>query len=188
MRAHGVLAAKPEPLVHVCDRRYAGTVVGIDAQQLVSGGHFLSAGLQSFARGLNDTPKIAALLIGASAAGMQMPAHAAFVAVAAAMAVGGWLGARRVGETMSHRITSLNEGQALTSNAVTSALVLAASAFAMPVSMTHVAVGSLAGLGWSTGQARWNTLRAIALSWLLTLPLAGLLGALAFAIAERVAP
>ena len=95
--------------------------------------------------------------------------------------------ARRVGETMSHRITSLNEGQALASNSVTAALVLAASLFALPVSMTHVAVGSLAGLGLSIGETRWSMLRAIALAWILTLPLAAALGAVAFAIAERIA-
>ena len=61
-----------------------------------------------------------------------------------------------------------------------------ASTFALPVSMTHVGVGSLAGMGWSTGQARWDTLRTIVLSWLLTLPLAAALGALTFVLMERI--
>ena len=153
---------------------------------MVSGAHFLSAGLQSFARGLNDTPKIAALLLGAMLAGQRPSPGVALVAVAAAMMVGGWFGARRVGETMSYRITTLTDGQALASNAVTAWLVLAASSFALPVSMTHVGVGSLAGLGWSTGRARWDTLRTIALSWILTLPLAAALGAVTFVLAERI--
>lgn len=184
----GTLAMRSLPVLHTCDRRYEGVLLGVSAQQVVSGAHFLSAGAQSFARGLNDTPKIAALLLGATLAGQRLSAGAAFVVVAASMMIGGWIGARRVGETMSHRITTLNAGQALTSNAVTAALVLAASAFALPVSMTHVGVGSLAGLGWSTGQARWHTLRTIALSWFLTLPLAAALGAVAFALAERITP
>ncbi len=182
----GTVAVRSGPVLHACDRRYAGAVLGVDAQQVVSCAHFLSAGLQSFARGLNDTPKIAALLLGSSLAGARLPATLAFVAVAAAMMAGGWFGARRVGETMSHRITALNEGQALASNAVTAGLVLAASWFALPVSMTHVAVGSLAGLGWSTGAARWGVLRTIALSWILTLPLAAALAAVAFTLIERV--
>ncbi len=185
---NGMLAMRSAPILHACDRRYEGAVLGVDAHQIVSGAHFLSAGLQSFARGLNDTPKIAALLLGASLTGFHFTPSLWFVAVAAAMATGGWFGARRVGETMSHRITSLNQGQAFASSAVTAGLVLAASAFALPVSMTHVAVGSLAGLGWSTGGARWGTIRTIALSWLLTLPLAAALGAVTFTLAEWRAP
>ena len=184
----GTLAIRSLPVLHTCDRRYEGVVFGVSAQQVVSGAHFLSAGLQSFARGLNDTPKIAALLLGATISGQRLSPVAAFVVIALSMMLGGWFGARRVGETMSHRITALNDGQALTSNAVTAALVLAASTLALPVSMTHVGVGSLAGLGWSTGQARWNTLRTIALSWVQTLPLAAVLGAIAFALAERITP
>lgn len=184
---NSTLAIRSLPALHVCERRYEGAVLGISAQQVVHGAHFLSAGLQSFARGLNDTPKIAALLLSATLAGQHATPSLAFVAVAVSMMVGGWFGARRVGETMSHRITALNDGQALTSNAVTAGLVLAASAFALPVSMTHVGVGSLAGLGWSTGQARWDTLRTIVLSWVTTLPLAAALGAVAFAIVERIA-
>ena len=183
----GLLVSRARPLVHTCDQHYDGAVLGIDAQRVVSGAHFLTAGLQSFARGLNDTPKIAALLLGASIVGVTIPAHAAFFAVAVAMMGGGWFGARRVGETMSHRITPMNDGQALTSNAVTAGLVLAASAFALPVSMTHVAVGGLAGMGWSTGQARWKMLRTIALSWIVTLPLAAALAAITFALARRIA-
>lgn len=185
----GTLAIRSAPVAHrACDRRYEGDVLGVDAHQVISGAHFLSAGLQSFSRGLNDTPKIAALLLGAPLAGAAFPAIPAFFLVAAAMMVGGWFGARPVGETMSHRITSLNEGQAFTSNAITAGLVLSASTLALPVSMTHVAVGSLAGIGWSTGEARWSTLRAIVLSWLLTLPLAAVLAALTFSIARWIAP
>lgn len=181
-----LLAVRSAPLVRACDRRYEGAILGVTAQQVVSGAHFLSAGLQSFARGLNDAPKIAALLLSAQVAGASATATISFAAVGTTMMAGGWFGARRVGETMSHRITSLNEGQALVSSSVTAALVLAASLLALPVSMTHVAVGSLAGLGWSIGEARWRMLRTIALSWILTLPLAAALGAVALAIAERI--
>src|SRR6478609_1268419 len=43
--------------------RYAGSMFGLTAQQIMDGGHFLSAGVVSFARGLNDTPKIVAMLL-----------------------------------------------------------------------------------------------------------------------------
>ena len=46
-----------------CEQRYAGHVVGINCATALNAGHYLSAGLMSFARGLNDTPKIAALFL-----------------------------------------------------------------------------------------------------------------------------
>src|SRR5438477_3839494 len=46
-----------------CAQRYAGRFFGIGCQQAVDAAHFLSAGVVSFARGLNDTPKMAALLL-----------------------------------------------------------------------------------------------------------------------------
>ncbi len=175
-------------IVHTCDASSKSTVLGVSARQLVSMAHFLSAGLQSFARGLNDTPKIAALMFGATLAGVTLPPTVTFIAVAATMMLGGWFGARRVGETMSLNITPLNEGQALTTNAITASVVLSASVFALPVSMTHVGVGGLIGIGWSTGEAHWKMIRTILLSWVVTLPLAAVLGALTFAIVARILP
>src|SRR5207249_2207087 len=45
-----------------CSERYAGSFVGVPAQQIMDGAHFLSAGMVCFARALNDTPKIVAML------------------------------------------------------------------------------------------------------------------------------
>src|SRR6266436_2683597 len=49
--------------VENCRERYGGDVLGLTSQQVVDAAHFLSAGTVSFARGLNDTPKILALLL-----------------------------------------------------------------------------------------------------------------------------
>ncbi|MDA0834434.1 MAG: inorganic phosphate transporter, partial [Planctomycetota bacterium] len=46
-----------------CRNRYQGRVLGIDAATTLDWLHIGSAGIVSFARGLNDTPKIAALLL-----------------------------------------------------------------------------------------------------------------------------
>lgn len=69
--------------------------------------HFLSAGMVGFARGLNDTPKLVALLLGSTLLGVQTN----LAAIALAMAIGGMLGARKVALTMSRRITPMNPGQ-----------------------------------------------------------------------------
>jgi len=157
-----------------CQQRYGGAIAGVSAQPLIDGLHYLSAGAVSFARGLNDTPKIVALMLLVAPVADGAPA---FVAVGLLIGAGGLLGARRVAETMSQRITAMNAGQGLAANLITSVLVLAASPLGLPLSTTHVSCGALFGIGAVTGQARWATIAGILVAWLVTLPLAALLGA-----------
>jgi PiT family inorganic phosphate transporter len=156
-----------------CDVSYEGRMIGLSANALVTGAHFLSSGAVSFARGVNDTPKIAALLL----AGSLLPPEGAVVLVGAAILVGGLVYAKRVAETMSHGITDLSPGQGLTANLVTAALVIGASRLGMPVSTTHVSCGALFGIGASSGRAHWKTIAQIGLAWLITLPVAAAIGA-----------
>jgi len=153
-----------------CVERYSGQVMGVNTQKALDGLHFVSAGLVSFARGLNDTPKIAAILLAVSAFRIEW----GLLAVGAGMAVGGLLGARKVAHTMSKRISPLNHGQGFTANLVTAFLVIVASRFGMPVSTTHVSCGSLFGIGLSTGEGNRGVMAQILLSWILTLPCAAL--------------
>jgi len=159
-----------------CVERYDGRVAGIGAHAIVAGVHTLSGLAVCFARAVNDTPKIAALLMAAGSAGV-MGANGNLGLVAAAMALGGILSARRVAETMSKRMTDLNPGQGLTSSLVTASLVLIASRFGVPVSTTHVSCGSIFGIGVVSGTARWRTIGQILLTWVTTLPMGALLGA-----------
>jgi len=167
--------------LQACTERYAGRIIGIDAQWILDRLHFLSAGAVSFARGLNDTPKIVALLIAAQA--LRIPLSISLLAIGSAMAVGGLLNAKRVAITMSERITMMNHGQGFTANLVTAVLVLFASQWGLPVSTTHVSCGSFFGLGTVNHSARWGVIRNILLSWLVTLPLAALCAAVIYRFA-----
>jgi len=157
-----------------CVERYQGAVAGISAGALLDVLHYTSAAAVSFARGLNDTPKIVSLLL---ATRLLAPAHGLLV-VGLAIALGGLLGARRVAETMSHRITSMNPGQGFTGNLTTALLVVVASRFGLPVSTTHVSCGSLVGIGLVNRQARRNTIGQILVAWVTTVPVATVLGAI----------
>ncbi len=152
---------------------YQGTLLGINAQRFLDVAHYLSAGMVSFARGLNDTPKIVALLIGVKALGME---HGMLLVVIA-MAAGGILNARRVARTMSHDITRMNPGQGFAANVITGILVIFASRLGLPVSTTHVSVGSLMGVGALSGNINRKVSGQVFLSWILTLPIAALLAA-----------
>ncbi len=156
-----------------CERRYAGAVAGFRAQSALNGLHLLTAGAVGFARGLNDTPKVLALVVGAGALGV----HDGAGLVAVAMAAGGILAARRVAHTMAHGITGMNHGQGFAANLVTAALVTLASPLGLPVSTTHVSCGALFGIGAVNGEARWRVIGQVLLAWVTTLPAAMLLAA-----------
>ncbi|MFQ5335669.1 MAG: anion permease, partial [Flavobacteriales bacterium] len=153
-----------------CVDRYSGRFLGINAQKLLDNAHYLSAGVVSFARGLNDTPKIVGLLLIVNALNIKW----SMIAIAVAMAAGGIINAKKVGETLARKITPMNHGQGLTANLVTGLLVTTASIHGLPVSTTHVSVGSIFGIGTVTKKADLRVVRNILLSWVLTLPVGAL--------------
>jgi PiT family inorganic phosphate transporter len=161
-----------------CQQRYTGSFLGVQVATVIDSLHFLSAGAVCFARGLNDTPKIAALLLATAALHIQF----AMVGLAIAMILGGLLSAKKVAETMANKITEMNAGQGLSANLATAFLVNTASYHGLPVSTTHVSVGSLLGIGILTQQAKWKPIIGILLSWVITLPCAAILAALAYSV------
>jgi len=136
--------------------------------------HCFSGAAVCFARGLNDTPKMAAILVVTGMSGLS-----SVVAIGIAMVVGGILTARRVAKTMSEDITSMTHNEGLSANLVTSTLVILASKYGMPVSTTHVSCGALFGLAAGNGRGKLKTIFTILLSWISTLPLAAALAFLA---------
>jgi PiT family inorganic phosphate transporter len=138
--------------------------------------HFLSGGAASFARGLNDTPKIAAPLLVAQG----FEAHWAILFVAAGIAVGGLLDIRNVAETLGKKVTGMDPGQGFAASVVTAALVATASLHGLPVSTTHVSVGSLLGIGVVTRQARWRKVGEILLAWVTTVPCGAAIAAVSY--------
>lgn len=140
--------------------------------------HFLSAGAVSFARGMNDTPKMAALLLGLG----WLHGSAGMILVAVAMALGGLISAKRVAETLAHKITGMNPGQGFAANFATSVLVTTASFHGLPVSTTHVSVGALLGIGITTRQVKWRTVIPVLAAWVITLPCSALAAAVLYQV------
>ena len=155
----------------------AGALV-LTESRAVNAAHVVSAASVCFARGLNDAPKIAALLLVAHGLGASM----SITGVALAMALGGWLHSRRIAETMSHNIVKLEPRSSFLANLCTAALVISASKYGLPLSTTHVSVGAISGLSVGGAKISTATVKPVLLSWLATLPFAALLGALAYAL------
>ena len=144
--------------------------------------HWLTAGFTSFARGLNDSPKILALgLVAGAGLGLGSPSMLALVAVA--MGAGSWYAGRRVTVTLGTGITPMAGPEALTANAVTSGLVGIASSLGWPVSTTHVATGSVIAVGLHRRELHRKLVKELLLAWLVTVPAAALLAGTLYAVA-----
>ena len=165
-----------------CIDGYEGRLLGISSQKLLDSLHYLSAGVVSFARGLNDTPKIVGLLVIINTLDIKW----GMIAVAITIAMGGLLNAKKVGVTMSKKITPMNSGQGFTANLITGLLVTTASFHGLPVSTTHVSVGSIFGIGTATKKADNKMISKILLSWFLTLPIAALAGGAIFNLLQSI--
>lgn len=160
------------------ENEYTGNVFGFSKKKLLDTAHIISGAAVSFARGLNDTPKIAGLLVAAKTFDISI----SMVAIAIGMAIGGLLNARRVAETMSKKITRLNPEQGFSANLVTSFLVIVASKFGVPVSTTHVSVGAIVGIGMLSKKSDNKVIISIMLSWVMTLPVAMIFSAIIYSL------
>ena len=167
--------------------RPSGIVVGPAAEcasdmvisrvQVTDAAHWATSAALSFARGMNDNPKIILLGIGAGAAGIGMAG--VFGAGAAAMALGSCLYGRRVTNTLAERVTEIDRFEGLSASFVASMLVLLASFFVLPVSTTHVSTGAIVGAGLRDGARaiRWTTVTTVVLAWIVTVPAAAITAA-----------
>lgn len=146
--------------------------------------HFLSAGAVCFARAVNDTPKMAALLLGVG----WLHGSSGMILIAVAMAAGGLISAKQVAETLAHKITGMNPGQGFAANLATALLVTTASVSGLPVSTTHVSVGALLGIGVTTRRVKWHTVIPVLAAWVITLPVSALMAAAFFYLVRTFFP
>jgi PiT family inorganic phosphate transporter len=152
--------------------------------------HWLTSGATSFARGMNDAPKIVALVLAASAlpgSGTALPAPALFGLVAAGMFAGSLVAGRRVTHVLAEKVTPMNHREGFLANLVTACLVTTGAALGLPMSTTHVASGGIVGAGAERASLNRSTLRDMALAWAVTLPASAALGIAAYGVGSWVA-
>ncbi|MFN6460658.1 MAG: anion permease [Nostoc sp. DedVER02] len=149
-------------------------------QKIIDNCHFISAGVVSFARGLNDTPKIFSIVLIIEYFSIQ----GGMITIAIAMALGGLLNSQKVAITMSEKITSINHTQGLSANIVTAILVILASRFGFPISTTYVSVGSIFGVGLTSKKSNIRVFSQILLSWILTLPTAAIISGITYRLLQ----
>lgn len=151
--------------------------------------HWFTAAAISFARGLNDGPKLAALVLAAGALlpGTPIGPRVAFALVALGMVAGSLAGGRRVTRVLAEDVTAMSHGGGFAANLVTAVLVGLGAVGGLPMSTTHVSTGAIVGMGVGQGGRRveWRTVRSMLLAWVVTLPAAALLG-IAFLVLLRL--
>jgi len=111
------------------------------------------------------------------------------VAVAIALGLGTMVGWKRIVVTVGEKIgkTHLTYGQGAAAEIVAAITIMAADRFGLPVSTTHILSSGIAGTMAANGSGlQWDTVRDIALAWVLTLPCAMLLSGVLFAILRSV--
>ena len=154
-------------------------------------GQVFTSSLVSLAHGTNDAQKtMGVITLTLVAAGFQTagtgPEFWVIVVCALAIALGTYMGGWRIIRTIGTRITDIAAPQGFAAEASTAATILASSHLGFALSTTQVASGSVigAGLGRDVRSVRWRVAGRIAVAWLITLPAAGAVAALAELVAR----
>jgi PiT family inorganic phosphate transporter len=111
------------------------------------------------------------------------------VASALAISAGTYAGGFRIMRTLGRRIIQLTPANGFAAQTVASGVLIAtATVFAVPVSTTHVTTASIMGVGATRrlSAVRWGVAGNIVVAWVVTLPAAGLVAALAFVITHAI--
>jgi PiT family inorganic phosphate transporter len=184
----GLIAFTATRLAYAMTRRYDGKPDGRDGFRY---GQIFTSSLVALAHGTNDAQKtmgvitLTLITVGAQAAGTG-PEFWVIAVCALAIALGTYMGGWRIIKTLGTGLTDVKPAQGFAAETGTAATILASSHLGFALSTTQVASGSVigSGLGRRGSKVRWGTAGRIALGWLLTLPAAGIVGALAALIAH----
>jgi PiT family inorganic phosphate transporter len=146
----------------------------------------VSASMVALAHGTNDAQKTMGVITLTLITVGLLPAHsappmwvvaAAGLAIAAGTAMGGW----RIIQTLGRRISEIESPQGFAAETASTAVILSASHLGLALSTTQVTTGAV--LGSAAGRrpvvVRWRVVARMVGIWLLTLPAAATVGALA---------
>ncbi|HEY1559972.1 MAG TPA: anion permease [Caulobacteraceae bacterium] len=150
---------------------------------------FVSASLYSLGHGGNDAQKtmgiIAVLLfVHAGHRGAFDVPIWVVLACQAAMALGTLIGGWRIVHTMGSKITRLSPMQGFCAETGGAISLFTATYLGVPVSTTHTITGAVIGVGSvrRTSAVRWGVARSIVIAWVITMPMAGLIGAAVYVL------
>lgn len=166
-------------------RRRPGPVArGFRTAQLVS------SSLLALGHGANDAQKtmgvvaLALIAHGSLGAGDDPPFWVIATA-AAAIGLGTYAGGLRVMRSRGARVIEMDAAQGFSAQGAGAATTLVATFLGFPISSTHAISGGVIGAGAAkrVSAVRWGVAGNIVVAWLLTLPAAAVIGAVAYGVA-----
>jgi PiT family inorganic phosphate transporter len=152
---------------------------------------FVSASFYSLGHGGNDAQKtmgiIAVLLFSHGKLGGEflVPFWVVLncqMAMGLGTLVGGW----RIVHTMGSKITKLTPMQGFCAETGGAITLFLATGLGIPVSTTHTITGAIVGVGAArrVSAVRWNIAKNIVVAWVITMPMAGIIAAIFYALAR----
>jgi PiT family inorganic phosphate transporter len=156
-------------------------------------GQIGSASMVSLAHGTNDAQKtmgiitLALIADGSLKAGGKAPFWV-ILSCAIAISLGTYIGGWRVIRTLGKGLVEIEAPQGMAAESSAAATILLSSHFGYSLSTTHVATGSIlgSGVGKKGAEVRWGVAGRMAIAWLFTLPMAGLVGAGTYGLATLI--
>ncbi len=160
--------------------------------QLFRKGQLVSAALYSIGHGSNDAQKtmgiIASLLFSAGilTGEFYVPKYVVLLcqgAIALGTMFGGW----RIVKTMGQKVAKLKPVDGFAAESSAAMTLAISSGFGIPVSTTHTITGAIMGVGSirRLSAVRWGIARNIVWAWILTIPAAAFISAVAYLLAGR---
>lgn len=157
-------------------------------------GQIGSASLVSLAHGTNDAQKtmgvifLALMSYGAVITTASVPPLWVIVSCAVAMAAGTYLGGWRIIRTLGKGLVEIKPPQGMAAESSSAAVILLSAHFGYALSTTQVATGSVlgSGVGKPGAEVRWGVAGRMVVAWLVTLPLAGLVGAFTYGLVHFI--
>jgi PiT family inorganic phosphate transporter len=157
-------------------------------------GQVFSASLVSLAHGTSDGQKtmgvifLALISYGAVSRTAALPPIWVIVACALAMALGTYTGGWRIIRTMGKGLVEIHSPQGMAAESSSAVIILLSAHFGYALSTTQVVTGSVlgSGVGKPGAEVRWGVAGRMATAWLITLPSAGLVGAITYFIVHKI--
>ena len=160
-------------------------------------GQIVTASLVALAHGTGDAQKtmgviaLALITTGHLTGDVKKDGLPFWVIASCALAIGlgTYIGGWRVIRTLGKGLVEIESPQGFAAEASSAVVILSSSAAGMALSTTQVATGSIlgSGVGKPGATVRWAVAGRMAVAWLVTLPAAALVGAIAFWISHFVA-
>lgn len=149
-------------------------------------GQIFTAGFQAFTHGTNDAQKAMGIItLALIAANIQHDLEIALwvkISAALAMALGTSLGGWKIIKTMGTKIFKIQPINGFSADLASASVILGATLAHFPVSTTHVITSSILGVGSAKkfSGVKWSMAGRIVLTWVITIPVVGVLAMLMY--------